>query len=153
MTLQVFRHRRVVLPGEADDLGHANNVEYLRWILDAATAHWDRLRAAVPPAAVAGIAWVVMRHEVEYLAPAFPGDEIEVLTWVPTCTRTTCDRLATITRCADGRLLARSASTYAVVDGPSGRPRRLDEALRAAIGRPEVVKRERQPWRFPAPPA
>lgn len=152
MRTTAFRYHRVVRPEEADDLGHANNVEYLRWILEAAAEHWQSLRARVPAEGVAGVAWVVMRHELEYLAPAFPGDALEVVTWVPTCTRTTCDRLAVVRRPADGKVLARSASTYAVVDGPSGRPRRLDEALRLAIGEPEVVPRARSAWRYPPPP-
>jgi hypothetical protein len=75
------------------------------------------------------------------------------VTWVPTCTGTTCDRFATVTRLSDGKLLARSASTYCAIDAVNGRPRRLDQRLRAAIGGPAVVRREREARAFPAAPA
>lgn len=137
---------------EADELGHANNVIYLRWILDAAIGHWNWLKGKVDPAVLRDVAWVVLRHEVDYLAPAFPGETIEVTTWVPTCTPTTCARFAEIRRPADDVLLARSASTYVVVDAASGRPRRLTDALRVAIGNPAEVRRPKADRPFPARP-
>ncbi len=36
-----------VTPADIDRLGHVNNVVYLRWVQDAAVAHW---RAAAPAA-------------------------------------------------------------------------------------------------------
>ena len=29
-----------VMPADIDQLGHVNNVVYLRWVQDAAVAHW-----------------------------------------------------------------------------------------------------------------
>jgi acyl-CoA thioesterase FadM len=75
-----------------------------------------------------------------------------VTTWVPTCTPTTCERLAEIRRSADAVLLARSVSTYVVVDAGSGRPRRLTAALRAAIGNPAEVRRAKPDRSFPSRP-
>ena len=34
-------------PSDIDELGHVNNVTYLRWVQDVAVAPW---RAVVPPA-------------------------------------------------------------------------------------------------------
>jgi acyl-CoA thioester hydrolase len=148
-----FRQRRVVRADEADALGHANNVVYLRWVLEAAEAHWARLRERAAPEAVAGTAWVVLRHELDYLAPAFPGDALQVTTWVPSCTSTTSERLAVVARAADGAVLARARSVYAVVDLATGRPRRLTEGLRQAIGGPPMTRRDREARAFPPPPA
>jgi len=147
-----FVRRVSVQPDDIDDLGHANNVHYLRWILDAATGHWDRYRDDAPAASVAGIGWVVIRHELDYFAPAFAGEELDVYTWVPTCTGTTCDRYAEIVRVRDGAVLARSASCYCVVDLATGRPRRLSEELRQAIGGPDLVKRQKVERPFPSRP-
>jgi acyl-CoA thioester hydrolase len=141
MSVTGFGIRTVVGPEDIDDLGHANNVSYLRWVLAAATAHWTHLRAEAPPEATQGVAWVVMRHQVEYVAPAFPGDELEVVTWVPTCTSMTCERFAEISRA--GTVLARSASVYCAIDAANGRPRRITETIRGAIGGPPVVPRTR----------
>lgn len=152
MSVAGFRIQVTVSPPDIDELGHANNVHYLRWMLEAATRHWDLTRAEVDPEAVAGIGWVVMRHELDYFLPAFVGEALDVLTWVPTCTPLTCDRYYEITRRTDRALLARGASSYCVVDISSGKPRRLGEGLREAIGTPEMVKRHRIERHFPAAP-
>ena len=36
----VFEHKFVVSPSDIDQLGHVNNVVYLRYAQDAAVAHW-----------------------------------------------------------------------------------------------------------------
>jgi len=150
MSIAGFGFETVVGPEDIDDLGHANNVSYLRWVLAAATAHWAHLRSAAPPEATIGVAWVVMRHQLEYLAPAFPGERLEIVTWVPTCTATTCERFAEISR--DGTVLARSASVYCAIDAAAGRPRRITETIRAAIGGPPVVARTKLESTVPPKP-
>ena len=45
-----FFHQVEVLPADVDRLGHASNQVYLRWILDAALAHY----AAIVRREVAG---------------------------------------------------------------------------------------------------
>ena len=44
-------------------MGHVNNVTYLRWVQDAATAHWTRPRAREDQAK---LLWIVLRHEIDY---------------------------------------------------------------------------------------
>jgi len=85
----------------------------------------------------------VLRHELDYLAQTFPGDEVLVSTWVPSCTAMTCERCAEIERVSDGAILARSVSSYCVIDLGTGRPRRLTDTVRAAIGGPPMLKRDR----------
>jgi acyl-CoA thioester hydrolase len=147
-----FAIRVGVTDADIDDLGHANNVHYLRWMLEAATGHWDHYRAESPDDAVAGVGWVVLRHEIDYFAPAFAGERLEVVTWVPSCTALTCDRFYEIRRVGDQMLLARGTSSYCVVDLATGKPRRMGEALRLAIGGPTQVKRHRVERTFPARP-
>jgi len=143
----------VAAASDIDELAHVNNVAYLRWILAAASRHWEVYQQRADPVAVAGVAWVVLRHTIEYREAAVLADRLRVLTWVPTCTATTCDRYAQVIRAADGAVLCRSASSYCVVDRGSGRARRLSEPLRVAIGGPEIVKRARLDTGFPDPPA
>ena len=54
---------------------------YLRWVQDAAVAHW---RAAAPPADQARLVWVVLRHEIDYKQAAYAGDQVIARTWVGT---------------------------------------------------------------------
>ena len=62
-----------VAASDIDEQGHVNNTVHLRWVQDAATAHW---RAIASEEAQAAIGWVVLRHEIDYKAPALPGDEV-----------------------------------------------------------------------------
>jgi len=68
-----------VAAADIDELDHVNNVVYLRWVQDVAVAHWE---SATSPAERAEIAWVVLRHEIDYKHPALPGDQVIARTWV-----------------------------------------------------------------------
>src|ERR1041384_5043521 len=65
-------------PADVDDQGHVNNVIYVRWMQDAAAAHWQ---AAAGAELRATVFWVVTHHEVEYKAPAFDGERLLARTW------------------------------------------------------------------------
>ena len=113
---------------DIDALGHVNNVVYLAWMQRAAAAHWE---AAAPEALRKAVAWVVIRHEIDYAAPAYLGERLLVRTWTGKATAATWERLTEVRRVADAKLLARGRSVYAALDPATSRPRRLDAALRA----------------------
>ena len=117
-----------VSPDDIDHLGHVNNLVYLRWVQDAAAAHW---RSATDREQRATIEWVAVRHEIDYQAPAHAGDRIAVRTWVEAWTAVTSDRHTEVHRVADGTLLARARTVWCAVDPVSLKPRRLDRALLA----------------------
>lgn len=111
---------------DIDDLGHVNNLVYVRWVQDVAKAHW---RSAARPEDQAGLAWVVVRHEIDYLRPAVEGDEITVRTWVEMWKGATSDRRTEIERRSDGTLLARARTVWGALDVRTWRPKRLPEGL------------------------
>jgi acyl-CoA thioester hydrolase len=121
----------VVAPEDIDGLGHVNNVVYLRWMQQAAGAHWE---AATTPEQRVAVSWVVIRHEIDYKAPAFAGERLVVRTRVGAATAATWERLSEVRRVAGDTLLARCRSVYVALDPATGRPRRLDPALRAPFG-------------------
>jgi acyl-CoA thioester hydrolase len=116
-----------VAPADIDDLGHVNNIVYLRWVQEAATAHW---RAAAPPDAVDTVAWVVRRHEIDYRHAAMPGDRIVVRTWIGAAEGLTFERLTEILRADDRRVLAEARTLWIPIDVRSGRPTRVSEEVR-----------------------
>jgi len=71
--VQAFELSLAIRPEDIDELNHVNNVVYLRWVQDVATAHW---RVLATPAEQKEVAWVAVRHEIDYLRPAVPGDAI-----------------------------------------------------------------------------
>lgn len=64
----------MIAPADIDELGHVNNIVYLRWAQDIATAHWS---SRASPEMLAAYVWVVRRHEVDYRAPLELGDAAE----------------------------------------------------------------------------
>jgi acyl-ACP thioesterase len=86
---EVFELAISVKPEDIDELGHVNNVSYVRWVQDVAVAHW---RSAAPAEDQAKLLWVVVRHEIDYKQAAFLGDEILARTWVGGATRITFER-------------------------------------------------------------
>lgn len=121
----IYLHSHTVRPDEIDRLGHANNLVYLRWMLDAAVAHsaaqgWDS--AAYERL---GSVFVVRSHTIEYLRPAFEGEEIAVRTWVASFRRASSVRRYEMIRASDERTLATAATEWAFVDLTTRLPTRI----------------------------
>jgi acyl-CoA thioester hydrolase len=117
-----------VLPDDIDEQNHVNNTVYLRWVQDVATAHW---RAVAGAEAQETIRWVVLRHEIDYKAPATLGDEIVLRTWVGKATRLTFERFTEIRRNRDGRLLSEARTLWCPIDAQTSRPVRVSADVRA----------------------
>ncbi|GAA3994261.1 thioesterase family protein [Hymenobacter fastidiosus] len=128
-----FSHTIQVVAADIDELNHANNVQYLRWVQDIASAHW--LTAYPPTAAPTPYMWVVMEHRIRYLKPALLGDELRCTTWVGDVRGAQSQRFTRIERVADGALLCEAETQWAFLDPQTLRPRRVTE---------EVIKRLRE---------
>jgi acyl-CoA thioester hydrolase len=117
-----------VLPGDIDEQNHVNNTVYLRWVQDVATAHW---RAVADPEAQETIGCVVLRHEINYKAPAALGDEVLLRTWVGKATRLTFERFTEIRRDRDRRLLSEARTLWCPINAQTSRPVRVSAEVRA----------------------
>lgn len=111
-----------VLPTDIDEQNHVNNTVYLRWVQEIAAAHW---RAVASPEAQDRVGWVVLRHEIDYKAPAGLGDDVELTTWVGKATRLTFERFTEIRRKRDGQLLSKARTLWCPIDPRTGRPVRV----------------------------
>ena len=117
---RAFLHTFVVEASDIDQLGHANNVAYVRWVQDVAAAHWHSLYplAGQPPQV-----WVVQEHQIRYLRSAYAGDELRALTWVADVKGASSKRLTRIER--GGELLCAAETQWVLLDAASGRPVRV----------------------------
>ena len=115
---------------DIDQQNHVNNIVYLRWVQEVATAHWE---AAAPATARDAIGWVVLRHEIDYKTPASLGDEIVLRTWVGEATRITFERFTEIRRLAAGgqTLLAKARTLWVPINPETGKPTRVPPEVRA----------------------
>lgn len=122
-----FERPLQIRPEDIDGLGHVNNVVYLRWAQDIATAHWE---AAATPAQLEVLAWVALRHEIDYKLPALPGDAVLASTWVGSADAVRFERFVEILRARDRKLLAAVRTLWCPINRVSGRVMRVDEAVR-----------------------
>jgi acyl-CoA thioester hydrolase len=127
MDLKKFELNVRVLPQDIDAQDHVNNTVYLRWVQDAAVAHW---RAIASPQAQRKIGWVVVRHEIDYKAPGSLGDEVVLRTWVGEATRLRFERLTEILRKSDQRLLATARTLWVPINSATGKPTRVGAEVR-----------------------
>ncbi len=119
-----FQHRIEVSGDDIDDLGHVNNVVYVRWVQEVAAAHWEH---AAPTALKTKYAWVVLRHEIDYKNPAFLKDDITGYTWVGEHHGARFDRFVRI-QC-ESRVLAEAKTSWCLLDAKSLRPIRIPDEI------------------------
>ena len=117
-----------VLRGDIDEQNHVNNIVYLRWVQDVATAHWKSLASAEAQRAVG---WIVLRHEIDYKIPAGLGDEIVLRTWVGAASRLKFERFTEVCRKIDKQLLAQARTLWVPIDAKTGKPTRVSAEVRA----------------------
>ncbi len=129
-----FIHALTVAPAAIDGQGHANNVEYVRWMQDAALAAADALDPGNALMHAAAATWVVRSHQVEYVRPALVGDRLTIRTWLSDFTRVSCVRHYAFTRNGEAAVIARGRTEWVFVDAATGRPKRLPADVRRRIG-------------------
>ena len=117
-----------VTPADIDRLGHVNNVVYLRWVQEAAVAHWN---AAASEEARAALVWVVVRHEIDYKRPALLEDTVIARTWVGSAGRRSFERHTELVRATDGKLLARARTFWCPIDRGTGKVTEVSPEVRA----------------------
>ena len=127
MSTTPFEISAAVMPEDIDDQNHVNNTVYLRWVQEVATVHWQAIASSE---AQGEIGWVVLRHEIDYKAPACLGDEIVLRTWVGKATRLTFERFTEILRRSDGQLLSKARTLWCPINAQTGRPVRVPLEVR-----------------------
>ena len=117
-------------PADIDELGHVNNVTYLRWVQDIAVAHW---KTASRLSDQAILKWVVLRHEIDYKHAAYLGDGIIARTWVGTASRLRFERHTELLRASDRNLLATARTLWCPIDPRTGKPTSVSPEVRAGF--------------------
>ena len=106
-----------------DENGHVNNVAYVQWMQDIAVEHYDSIGGIQAQGSDA--TWVVHEHKIEYLLPAFLGEEIEIRTWVENIRKVRSLRIYEFVRKTDGKVLVKGETDWVFVDTRTGSPRAI----------------------------
>jgi acyl-CoA thioester hydrolase len=118
-----------VLPSDIDNLKHASNLVYLRWVQEAALAHSTAMGMGEEFYLSRGQAWFVRRHEIEYLKPAFVDEVLRVETRVASMALATSVRKTRILR--GDALICTAATDWVFVELARGRPKKIPDEVRS----------------------
>lgn len=123
-----FSHSFPVDKSDIDSQGHVNNVAYVRWIQDAAVAHWFSVTSE---ATRERLTWMLTRHEIDYKKQAFENEQITATTWVGEPSRITWERFTEIKRGED--LLVKARSVWCLIDRQTMKPMRITDELKKIL--------------------
>lgn len=125
-----FEQTISVVSSDVDQLGHVNNVTYVRWVQDIAAAHW---RAEAAEEDQKKLLWVVLRHEIDYKLPAFAGETLIVRTWVGEAVRLRFERHTEFVRSSDRTVVAKARTIWCPIDSGTGRPVAVSSQVRVGF--------------------
>ncbi len=107
-------------------VAHANNIAMAGWVDRLAELHADANGVSRAAQVAAGRVWFVARHEIDYLAEVFFGDDLIGATWIASIRRTTLIRQCAVYRhhASSGqfRQVLASTSRWAYIDLATRKP-------------------------------
>lgn len=125
---------RFTVTADAIDMnGHVNNQEYVRWMQEIATAHSHEQGWPIARYLAEGTTWVIRSHYIEYVRPAFRGDELLVATWVAGMQAQTSPRKYRFLRARDRKTVVEAETLWVYCDATNGRPIDITAEVRAAF--------------------
>ncbi len=134
MTRAPIFTKRFAVPADAIDVqGHVNNLAYVSWMQDVAIEHSSTVGWPMSRYLELGAGWVVRSHSIEYLRPAFLGEQMSVHTWVPRFDQRSTPRRYLFVRDDDRTVLAQAETVWVFVDLASGRRRPIPPELLASF--------------------
>ncbi|MEI8310449.1 MAG: acyl-CoA thioesterase [Verrucomicrobiota bacterium] len=127
----IFKKLIAVSASVIDGNGHVNNVAYVQWMQDIAVEHYASIHGVEDQGA--NSTWVVREHKIEYLLPAFEGEEIEIQTWIADVRRVRSLRCYKFIRRSDGSLLVRGETNWVFIDTNTGAPRAIPPSVASVM--------------------
>ncbi len=129
-----FTLKFTALPEHIDANGHVNNTVWARWMEELSVAHWE---ADALPRHRDAYVWVVTRHEIDYRGNVTQGAQVTGETIIKDGPRgARFDRHYEF-RNAEGKVLVRAKSTWAMVDKDSAKLMRVPAEVAAPFLPPD----------------
>jgi acyl-CoA thioester hydrolase len=122
----MYVHPITIIESDIDGQGHVNNIMYLKWVQEAAIAHWTSVADINMQQANF---WVVSRHEIDYLKSAYLDSKLVAKTWVTEPKGAKSERYVTIMDIETETVYANVKTTFYLLDAKSKRPKRIDTEI------------------------
>lgn len=130
---RLYSTRLVVTEAAIDINQHVNNLAYVGWMQDVATAHSTEQGWPLTRYRDVGSGWFVRSHHIDYLRPAFANDALQLWTWVAGMTDRTSTRRYFFLREKDGKAVVSAETLWVYVNFATGRPTRIAPEVAAAF--------------------
>ncbi|MCX2746055.1 thioesterase family protein [Mangrovivirga sp. M17] len=111
-----------VLPGHIDELGHVNNIIYLKWVQETAKSHWETVASKTMQEEYL---WVVLRHEIDYKLEIFADDIVRTKTKVLNMKGPLSKRSVEIY--SNNKLAAKAITTWCLLNKTTRKPMQIPE--------------------------
>ena len=115
-----------------DALGHVNNVVYLQWAEQVAWQHSIQLGIGIAQFEQLDAAMVARKHELNYLAASFEGEELLLKTWLSKCDGLSLFRQYQFVRLKDQKIVFEGETRWVCVQLSTGRPIRMPQQFKKA---------------------
>ena len=145
MSTSYFDLNITVKPEHIDVLGHVNNVVYVAWMQDVATAHIEALGVGLEQYLELKHAMVAIEHQVQYRKAAMLGDDIILRTWFYDINALYSFRQYAFFRASDKSVLFTGNTKWACIEIETGRPKRMSPTFIQAY---QPLNPELDPYRF-----
>lgn len=121
---------------DTDCGGVVHNLAYLRWVEECRTKMASALGIDYAELAKEGRHTVLVRHEVDYHAPAFLADQMQVLGCIEKASGSSLWFRFEVRRLEDNKLCVSVLQRLALVQMPQGRPCRIPAEWKARVAEP-----------------
>ena len=122
--MNIFETKFTVIASDIDELNHVNNVVYIQWIQNIANLHWTHLKQDVDTTAYA---WVVIRHEIDYIGQALLGETLVAKTWVGKTEGIRSIRHVEFYK--NNKLVVNAQTTFCLVNAKTFKPTRITDQI------------------------
>jgi len=126
MNTKIFEYPITILQSDIDEQGHVNNIIYLKWVQEAAIAHWT---SVANTQMLENNLWVVSRHEIDYLKSAYIDSKLIAKTWVTDPQGAKSERYINIMDAETETIYAKIKTTWYLLDSKTKRPKRIDAEI------------------------
>ncbi len=122
--IPIYKYQYTVTATDIDELGHAGNYHYVRWMQNAAVAHSTMNGWSAQKHHELTSGWVAREHKITYLKPAYEGDILTIKTWISNIKSATSLRHYEIYNAME-EILAKAETNWAYINFKTQKPTRI----------------------------
>ena len=123
-----FQKKITVSADHLDENLHVNNVQYLYWVQEIARDHYTSVATAQQ---LKDYVWVAMDHYIEYKAPAYINEVLDITTYVEAFGAANSKRIVEICTANTKKLICKTTTNWCLLNAKTQKPLRIPKEMTA----------------------